>query len=342
MLATNNSAEGIFQQVRSRLVGGLGWHLDGGRIWGIEKVGVRAVASGQGERPVEVLLELSDFPPSESDLTVFACCGLEPRSRRSGLLTFACVDLPALVLVSDPSGEEGMDLRLVRDFLLSDEAVRKTWEQDASEPPPGLTSAARDFHVALTGFRPVEALKNELEGLAANWMIASGWALDLVLGRTTRVHHDLDLLVLRGDQLALRDRLAERGWRLDVVENRSYRPWQPGMILDLPVTQVHARRGDDFLDILLGDARDGTWFFRRQPDITLPLDRLAVVGHAGTPALAPEVVLLFKSSVAGKGPRAKDQDDFTRVLPALSTSGREWLRDALERHAPTHEWIARL
>jgi hypothetical protein len=342
VLAPTGSAEKVFQQVRSRLVGALGWHLDGGRIWSVEPVGVRAVASRQAEYPVEVLLELAEFPPAESDLGAFAGCGLEPRLQRSGLLTFACSDLPALVLVSDPSGEDGMDQRLVRDFLLSDEATRQTWEQEASEPPPGLISAARNWHVAVTGFRPVEALKIELEGLAANWMVASGWALDLVLGKPTRVHHDLDLLVLRSDQLAVQGRLAERGWRLDVVENRSYRPWQSGMVLELPITQVHARRDGDFLDLLLGDTREGEWFFRRQPDITLPVDRLKLVGHDGTPALAPEVVLLFKSSVGGKGPRGKDQDDFDRMLPALPESGREWLRDALKRHAPTHEWIARL
>ena len=36
-----------------------------------------------------------------------------------------------------------------------------------------------------------------------------GWALDLFLERVTRVHHDVDVVVDRADQLALREQLSQ-------------------------------------------------------------------------------------------------------------------------------------
>jgi aminoglycoside-2''-adenylyltransferase len=36
------------------------------------------------------------------------------------------------------------------------------------------------------------------------WWIAGGWAIDLFLGRQTREHEDLDVLMLRRDQQAVR------------------------------------------------------------------------------------------------------------------------------------------
>jgi hypothetical protein len=39
-----------------------------------------------------------------------------------------------------------------------------------------------------------------MDGLATNWWVAGGWAIDLFLGRQTRHHADTDVLVLYRDQ----------------------------------------------------------------------------------------------------------------------------------------------
>lgn len=48
------------------------------------------------------------------------------------------------------------------------------------------------------------------------WWIAGGWAIDLHLGRTTREHGDIDVLILREDQLVLQQVLD--GWDLHAAD----------------------------------------------------------------------------------------------------------------------------
>ncbi len=60
-------------------------------------------------------------------------------------------------------------------------------------------------------FEPSRLLE-VMRGFAAPWWVAGGWALDLWLGRETRVHQDVDLAILRGDQHKLYDTLPD--WEL--------------------------------------------------------------------------------------------------------------------------------
>ena len=72
----------------------------------------------------------------------------------------------------------------------------------------------------------VEAVTELLRGIDARWWIAGGWALDLHLGRQTRPHHDIDVLVLREDLPGVRERL--RGWDLHAADPPGagrLRPW---------------------------------------------------------------------------------------------------------------------
>src|SRR5690242_14568869 len=80
------------------------------------------------------------------------------------------------------------------------------------------------------------------------WFISGGWAIDLHVGRVTREHHDVDLLVLRDDQLRVQALLAE--WRLDkiiphpqgLMNKGTLARWAPGERLELPVHQIDVRR----------------------------------------------------------------------------------------------------
>lgn len=47
-----------------------------------------------------------------------------------------------------------------------------------------------------------------MEGLGCPWWLAGGWAIDLHIGYVTRVHEDIDVLVLREDQLRVQQHLA--------------------------------------------------------------------------------------------------------------------------------------
>jgi hypothetical protein len=74
----------------------------------------------------------------------------------------------------------------------------------------------------------------------APWWIAGGWALDLFLDAETRPHGDVDVAVLRRDQLALHRRLRTRDLRYATAED-TLALWD-GKPLALPVHGVWARR----------------------------------------------------------------------------------------------------
>ena len=69
-----------------------------------------------------------------------------------------------------------------------------------------------------------------------------------------------------------------------------------------------------------------------------PSEELGSADHDGIPFLTPEVVLLFKA----KNRRNHDEADFSSALPRLEVQQRRWLREAIQKAHPGHEWIARL
>jgi hypothetical protein len=183
--------------------------------------------------------------------------------------------------------------------------------------------------------------------LRAPFFIAGGWAIDLHLGRVTRGHHDIDALVMRRDHLGLHEAL--KGFTLkkiiphpDGLANRgTVADWPPGERLELPVHQINVcRRGESepAFEVMLAESDDGGWIFRRNPKIRMPLARMGFLSLWGLPYLAPEIVLLFKA----KHLEPRDRIDFGNALPALSADARRWLRDAVEKTHPGHEWLIAL
>jgi hypothetical protein len=98
-----------------------------------------------------------------------------------------------------------------------------------------------------------------------------------------------------------------------------------------------------WIDVVLEPWTPAAWRYRRDPRVTLPLDRalrsVAVAGVA-VPVLAPAAVLLFKATAGGRStPRPKDDADLTRALPSLDADARAWLRAALPAG---HPWRGQL
>lgn len=52
-------------------------------------------------------------------------------------------------------------------------------------------------------------MARRLEGIAAPWYVAAGWALDLFLGGQSRPHDDLEIAVPAGEFAELRSRFPE-------------------------------------------------------------------------------------------------------------------------------------
>ncbi|HZS93479.1 MAG TPA: amino acid transporter, partial [Chloroflexota bacterium] len=61
--------------------------------------------------------------------------------------------------------------------------------------------------------------------LTVPWWVGGGWAIDLFVGRQTRAHADIDVQILRRDQLAVRRQMA--GWELYAADPPgTLRLWQ--------------------------------------------------------------------------------------------------------------------
>jgi hypothetical protein len=197
-------------------------------------------------------------------------------------------------------------------------------------------------------FAELEPVVAFMDGFTRPWFVAGGWAVDLYLGQKSREHEDVDVAIFRPDQAAMQEYLA--GWRLQQVKQRELEEWAPGEWLALPVHEIHARRdaGDPGeLEVLLNERDGDTWRFRKNPDITRPIEKVALRTAWGVPFLSPEVALLYKAShvvAGGHMPAAEDKNagDFERAVPHLEPERREWLKRAIESCYPGHPWLARL
>jgi hypothetical protein len=174
----------------------------------------------------------------------------------------------------------------------------------------------------------------------ARWWIAGGWALDLHLGRQTRPHHDLDVLVLRADLAGVRERL--RGWDLHAADPPGagrLRPWPEDELLPAALHDVWCRETPTSpwaLQLMVDDTDGADWVYRRDPRIRRPVAELhGPASTPGRPVLAPEVQLLGKSRTG----RAKDVADLYAVVGSLDAHQRDWLRRALTTVDPGHGWL---
>ncbi|MGW1181252.1 nucleotidyltransferase domain-containing protein [Streptomyces drozdowiczii] len=180
-----------------------------------------------------------------------------------------------------------------------------------------------------------------LAPLRAPWWIAGGYAVELAVGRAFREHADIDVLLLRRDQLEAQRVLS--GWECWAADPPgTLRPWRAGEILPAGVHDIWCRPGADEpwrLQFMLDDTDGEDWVFRRDPRVRLPLERLGRVSDGGVPYVAPEVQLLYKS----KSRRPKDEQDFEAALPVLDDHGRAWLAETLTLvESADHPWAARL
>jgi hypothetical protein len=176
--------------------------------------------------------------------------------------------------------------------------------------------------------------------LAEPWWIAGGYAIECAVGRRLRDHGDIDVAVLRRDQLAVQRALA--GWEWWAADPPGVlRPWRPGELLPVGVHDVWCRPRADRpwrIQMMLEEARDGYWECRRDRRVRRPIAALGNVDSAGIPHLALEVQLFYKAS----SPRPKDELDLVAAMPLLTAAQRRWLVDALALAHPGHPWCDRL
>jgi hypothetical protein len=167
------------------------------------------------------------------------------------------------------------------------------------------------------------------------WWICGGHALELHLGRSWRAHEDTDLGVVRSDVSLLASVL--RSWDIHVAAAGKLSPWTGTAVrAAFDENNLWCRRSPDGLwelDVIVGDGNDDMWIYRRDSRIWLPWDQAVLHTERGTPYLAPELQLLFKS----KSIREKDELDARQVIPALEPDRRGRLATMLPHD---HPWRA--
>jgi hypothetical protein len=172
------------------------------------------------------------------------------------------------------------------------------------------------------------------------WWIAGGYAIEFAIGRPVREHGDIDVMVLRRDQLHVQRAL--RGWEWWAADPPgTLRPWLAREHLQAGIHDIWCRSGPGEpwrIQVMIDESSDGDWVSRRDPGIRRPLTGVGKVSGDGIPYLAPEIQLLYKA----KSARPKDETDFTAVLPFLTEAQRRWLIDALTSAYGEHPWRDRL
>ena len=175
-----------------------------------------------------------------------------------------------------------------------------------------------------------------LAGLSAPWWVAGGWALDLAAGRVTRRHADLDLGVFRADLPAVLEALP--GFDFFGARDGVLRHVSSAKAVPESVHSIWCRRRRSALwafELMLDERQGNSWVFRRDPSIRRPIADLLQQRNGGPPALRAEVQLLYKA----KQVRDRDELDFRVHAPGLDHEARSWLRDALARVHPGHQWL---
>lgn len=187
----------------------------------------------------------------------------------------------------------------------------------------------------------VEEVKNTFSNFNCQWWIAGGWAIDLFLGKQTRKHDDIDILIQREDQLKLQHHLAD--WDLWAADPPgTLRPWSKGNFLGSGLQDIWGRKTpkDPWqIQIMLFDVQNDEWVFKRDESIRRNLRSISVQSSGGLQLLAPEIQLLYKS----KSLRPKDQQDFENGIRMMSLDQKNWLKQTLQKvYKEDHPWIKSL
>jgi hypothetical protein len=188
-------------------------------------------------------------------------------------------------------------------------------------------------------FDPVLAVSSILSALSVPWWITGGWAVDLAVGRRTRRHEDIDVMLLERDERALRTDLNDVELQLLTGPQNEQEPWPADRRPMAGPDRVHIRspKLSVPIEVQFGAAVGRTWVYHRgRPGgLTRSLADLTKE-RFGIPFTAPEVVLMLKCM----DDRKRDEQDLNAVLPVLNEEQRRWLADAANGRSRAARWQA--
>jgi len=182
-------------------------------------------------------------------------------------------------------------------------------------------------------FKYPKRLAKLLQGYTGTWAIAGGWAIDLFLNKETRSHKDIEVFILRAEQLKFKSYLSD--WKFNFVYAGKLIPWADEY-LELPIHEIHGQNEfGEAMEVLLNEEINGSWQFRRNRHIEYPINRVIISSVLGIPIVSPEIVLLYKARIN----QENDILDLRTTLPNLDISQVRILKHWITDTHGNHEWL---
>jgi hypothetical protein len=190
-----------------------------------------------------------------------------------------------------------------------------------------------------------------------DWALCGGWTVDAWLGRFTREHHDVDIVVFLDDERALKEHMSDYTMVLHDMKWDAKVPIWPNQ--PIPEAELwtgrpihapghfHVRSADDFdFEINVNEREDGRFIAHPETRISYPMDEAIGVSSFGVPTLAPVLVAFLKMVGVEQQKdwkmRPHDEADVELLLTLLAPAQLTWLRESVASVAPGHGWLPRL
>ncbi|TRY19452.1 hypothetical protein FOJ82_00630 [Tessaracoccus rhinocerotis] len=214
-------------------------------------------------------------------------------------------------------------------------------EPPARQPASAVPLEPEEFDRWYGRWDPLDptTVADFMEGFDRPWWIVGGWSIEAFTG-VSRHHEDLDISILSSDAEVFRRFLGDT-WTPWNVDEGWLRPFDERFKDVRPASQVWVRRNATspwVIDVPFTPDTDGRWTNKRHLAHTEDLEDVTWVAADGLRYARPEVTLMFKAARS----RAKDRKDAEVALPRLDDRARSWLREAVARMHPDHEWARSL
>jgi hypothetical protein len=205
-----------------------------------------------------------------------------------------------------------------------------------------------------------------------DWSICGGGAIDLFLGRQTRIHKDLDIAVYWEDRSSIIEMMLSLDWRVfqacggGVVQELNRKqdvPFEKRNLFCFSANEDRVKlelighereryrfglekleqKDFTYVEFLFNERDKEQIYLPGKTDIKRELNKAIFSSSDEVPYLAPEIVLFYKSSYLEGTDAADHNQDFDVSLPCFNAEQKQWLRGALEREYPDgHAWLQRL
>lgn len=167
----------------------------------------------------------------------------------------------------------------------------------------------------------IASLKQIMHDADFDWYLAGGIALDEFLGRKTRNHEDIDILV----NFKYLERILDffKNYKVYTARNGSLSLSSFNEINSTDSLWIAKDDEESFIiQILFFEEEAGHWVYKRENDIWKRIEDIYFVKN-DMKIIQPEIQLLYKMNSSNV--RDKDLYDYHNVYPVLEERQRAWL-----------------